>query len=93
MYCGDRGGAYEADGHDFWVGQEGVDRGFVAVDYVEDAWGAAGFEEEFGQADGDGGVTFGGFQDEGVAAGDGGAGFPEGDHGGEVEGGYTGYYA
>jgi hypothetical protein len=63
---------------------------FVAVDYVEDAVGEAGFFEHLGEEVGGAGVALGGLEDEGVAAGDGDGEHPQGDHGGEVEGGDAG---
>ncbi len=66
--------------------EDGVDCNFVAVDYVEDAVGEAGFFEHFGEEVGRAGVALGGLEDEGVAAGEGEGEHPEGDHGGEVEG-------
>ena len=63
------------------------------MDYVEDAVGEAGFFEHFGQEVGGAGVSLRGFEDEGVAAGEGEGKHPERDHGGEVEGGDAGDYA
>ncbi len=87
---GDGRGADEADGLDGGVREDGVDRGLVAVDDVEDALGQAGFLEHLGEHEAGAGVALGGLEDEGVAAGDGEGRHPEGDHGGEVERGDAG---
>ena len=63
-----------------------VDCGFTAVDQTHYAFGQAGFLQQFvdtahGERD-----TLGGFEDEGVAGGDGVGQIPEGDHAGKVEG-------
>jgi len=82
--------ADEGDGADVVVGDEMVGDGGAARDEVEDAGGEAAphsFVCEFDFADGGEGDFFGGFEDEGVAAGDRDGPHPEGDHDGEVEGG------
>src|SRR5277367_4996935 len=87
---GDEGGADEADGLDGGVGEDGIDRYLVSLDYVEDAVGKAGFFEHLGEEDGGAGVALAGLEDEGVAAGQGDGEHPQWDHGGEVEGGDAG---
>jgi hypothetical protein len=88
---GDRRGADEADGLDVVVVEDGVDRFLVAVDDIEDAGGQGpGLDEQLGEAHRHAGIALGGLQDEGVAAGDGGAELPERDHGREVERGDAG---
>ena len=82
----DRRGADEADGLDAIVGEQNVDNFLVTVDHVEHTRGQSRFEEQLGQAQRDGGVTLGGLEDEGVTGGEGGAGLPQRDHRGEVEG-------
>src|SRR5205823_426064 len=82
--------AYEADGADQRVREEGIDGFFVAVEDVEDACGDAGVDEHLAQEVGREGDALGGFEDEGVAAGDGDGEHPERDHGGEIEGGDAG---
>src|SRR3984957_3297125 len=82
----DRSRADEADGADFGVVDERVDYGLAAVDEADDAFGQAGFFEQFvdvahGKRD-----TLAGLEDEGIAGGDGVGQIPEGDHTGEVEG-------
>src|ERR1700688_2967226 len=76
----------EADGADFGMVEKGVHGGFAAVDKTYDAFGEAGFFEEFvdvahGERD-----ALGGLKDEGVAGGDGVRQIPERDHAGKVEG-------
>ncbi len=90
---GDEGGTDEADGLDGGVLEDGVDGFFVAVDYVEDAVGEAGFFEEFSEQDGGTGVALAGLEDEGVAAGESDREHPEGHHRGKVEGRDAGDYA
>ncbi len=59
--------ADEADRADVGMVEDRIDHFLVAVDGLENAFGHAGFEEEFGQANRDRGVALAGLQDEGVA--------------------------
>ena len=80
----DGGGADEANGLDGGGVEDGVDCFLIAVDDVEDTLGAASFDEQFGEAQRDGGVALGGLEDEGVAGCQCGAGLPQRDHCREV---------
>ena len=82
---GDVRAADEADGVDLGVGQDGVDRGLVAVHDVQNACRRTGLHHQLGQTDGNGGIALRGLEDEGVADGYGDAEHPHRDHGREVE--------
>ncbi len=82
---GDGGGADKADRLNDRVMQDRVNRFLVAIDDLNDTFGQARFFQQFGQHQGHGWITLGRFEDEGVAADDGGGEHPHGDHGGEVE--------
>jgi hypothetical protein len=84
---GDGGAADEGDGAHEGVVEEGFDGVAAAVDEADDAVGEAGFVAEADEVLGGHGDAFAGFEDEGVAGGDGVGEEPEGDHAGEVEGG------
>ncbi len=72
------------------AGEWFADIGAVAGEEIEDAGGQAGFVEDFGDEEcGEGGL-FGGFEDDGVAAEEGGGRFPDGDGAGEIPGGDEG---
>ena len=68
---GDRGGADKGNSLNVRVGEEGVDGHLVAVQDVEDAVRQAGFFPEFGHPVHGRGILFAGFDDDGVAGGDG----------------------
>ena len=82
---GDRRGADKSDRAYLWMFQDCIDGGLVAVDDVENAWRQTGFDEEFGEAKGYGGIALRGFEDEGVAAGNGRCAFPQRYHGRKIE--------
>ncbi len=65
--------------------QDGVDRFFVTVDNVENAWRCTGLQHQFRQHQRHRGITLGWLQDESVTCREGGADFPQRDHGREVE--------
>ena len=65
--------------------EDRIDHFLVAMDDLADALGQPGFEEEFGEADGNRRVTLARLDDEGVARGDRDARHPQRDHRGEVE--------
>ena len=82
-------GAGEGDGFDARIAGEGrADVFAVAGDEVEDAGGQGGFVKDFGEHQGGERRLFGGFEDDGVAAEEGGGGFPDGDGAGEIPGSY-----
>ena len=78
-------GADEANGLDHIVVDDRVNRFFVAVHDLQDAFWQACLFHQFGQHQRHGRVAFRRFEDKGVAAGDGGREHPHRDHGGEVE--------
>jgi hypothetical protein len=82
---GDVRRADEADGVDQRVGQDGVDRGLVAMDDVQHAGGGARLHHQLAEADRHRRIALRRFEDEGVADGDGDAEHPHRDHGREVE--------
>src|SRR5205823_2742604 len=90
---GDGGGADEGDGGDAGVVQDRVHRGLVAVDDVEHAVREPGLGVELGDQAGGRRVAFAGFENEGVAGGDGDGVHPQRDHDGEVERGDPGAHA
>src|SRR3546814_5830773 len=63
----DVGRTDEADALDIGVVENGVDHFLVAMNDLKNAIGTARFLEQFGEAHGNGGVTLGRLQDEGVA--------------------------
>ena len=65
--------------------QDRVDRFFIAVHDLQNALGQTGFFEQFRQHQRHRGVALGGFQDKGVAAGNGRRKHPHGNHGWEIE--------
>ena len=89
----DGGGADEGDGGDAGVVQDRVHRGLVAVDHVEHAVREPGLGVELGDQAGGRRVAFAGFENEGVAGGDGDGVHPQRDHDGEVERGDPGAHA
>ena len=81
----DVGAADEPDPLDVGVGEDGVDGLLVAVHDLEHPGGQTGLEEQLGQAHRHRRIALGGLEDERVAAGQGRTGFPQRDHGREVE--------
>ena len=82
---GDWRGADEADRGDARIVQQRVHSHFVAMHDVEHAVGQSGFLEQPGEIDAGRGIALGGFEHEGIAAGDGDREHPHRDHGREVE--------
>ncbi len=78
-------GAYEADSLDVRMVRDGLHDLSAALHDVEDSLGQASLERQFGEAHGNGRITLGGLEDEGVADGQGRRQHPERDHGREVE--------
>jgi hypothetical protein len=73
--------------------EDRIDRRLVAIHDLQDAVGQPGLGHQLGQHQRHRGVAFAGFQDEGVAAGDGGGEFPHRDHRGKVERRDPGHHA
>ena len=83
---GNASGPNEGNGLNAGMVADGFDDGFAAVHDVENAIGKARFLHQFGEFHGAEGRLLGGFEDEGVAAGNREREDPHGHHGGEVEG-------
>ena len=67
------------------MGQDGVDRLLIALDHLEDTGRQSGLEEQFGQSQRHRGIALGRLEDECVTACQRRTGFPQRDHGREVE--------
>ncbi len=82
----DRGRADKAHGLDDLAVQDRVNRVLVAVHHLQHAVRQARLLQQLGQHQGHRRVALGRFQDHRVTGGQGGAHFPQRDHGGKVEG-------
>ena len=82
----DFGGAGEGDFVDVGVFDDGFADFAVAGDDIDDAFGDASFLADFGEEEGGEGGEFGGFEDDGVAHGEGGGDLPTQHEEGEVPG-------
>ncbi len=87
---GDLARAHESDRLHIRIVEKRIDGFPVAIDDIEHARRQSRFHHQLGQAQRGRRVAFGRFQNEGVAAGDGGSRHPQGNHRREVEGRYSG---
>ena len=82
----DGGGADKAHSLHRRAVKDRVNRFLVAIDHLQDTIGQTRLLAQLGQEHRAGGVTLGWLEDHRVARGQGRAHFPQGDHGGKVEG-------
>ena len=75
----------EADRGDVFMVEDGIDHFLVAMDDLQQPFGRARFDEQFGQPHRHAGIAFGRLEDEGIADRDRHAEHPHRDHRGEVE--------
>ncbi len=87
---GDGGGADKRHSTHSRVGQQHIHHLLVTVHHVEHAVRQTGLLEQLGHPQREGGILLGGFENKGIAAGDGDREHPERHHGREVERGDTG---